>query len=301
MNLKRMREIWNDNMSATAHFAVECGRLRDAAGTMAPVADRVRPRASPENRASMSSSNHHSHRQTVEPRNVGGGQAADRNLNDIAYRTIKDDIISCALQPGEDISEGVLAARYRLGKAPIRSAMMRLRQEGLVVSRGRQGNAVSAVTLRDVQEIFQLRLVLEVTAVRLAAGKVDAKRLHELNIAAHTSYSPGDRASESAYLRANREFHRYVAESSGNQRLAALVVGLMEQHERIVHLGLALQNREQEFHHFHDDLVDALVEGDAERAAQLTEAALRGGQKKVMEALADSAAQVSLGRMDLSS
>ena len=236
---------------------------------------------------------------TAAPRQVGGGQAVKRNLNDIAYRTIKDDIISCALPPGGDVSEGVLAARYGMGKAPIRSAMARLRQEGLIVSRGRQGNAISPVTLRDVQEIFQLRLVLEATAVRLAAGKVDATRLRALNQAAHTAYSPGDETSESAYLQANREFHRYVAESSGNQRLATLLVGLMEQHERIVHLGLALQNREHEFHHLHDDLVTALIEGDGERAAKLTEAALRGGQRKVMEALADSAAQVSLGRMDL--
>ena len=236
-----------------------------------------------------------------KPGGTGDGQAADRNLNDIAYRTIKDDIISCALQPGEDISEGMLAARYRLGKAPIRSAMTRLRQEGLVVSRGRQGNAVSAVTLRDVQEVFQLRMVLEVTAVRLAAGRVDAARLRSLNESAHAAWSPGDEARESTYLRANRALHRYVAESSGNQRLAALLVGLMEQHERIVRLGLALQNREHEFHHFHDDLVDALIDGDGNRAAQLTEAALRGGQRKVIEALADSAAQVSLGRMDLGS
>ena len=249
----------------------------------------------------MSSTKYRGSLRATQPRRIEGGSAADRNLNEIAYRTIKDDIISCALQPGEDISEGVLATRYRLGKAPIRSAMMRLRQEGLVVSRGRQGNAVSAVTLRDVQEIFQLRLVLEVTAVRLAAGKVDARRLRSLNEAAHAAWSPGDEASESTYLRANRELHRYVAESSGNQRLAGLVVGLMEQHERIVRLGLALQNREHEFHHFHDDLVDALIEGDGNRAAQLTEAALRGGQRKVMEALADSADQVSLRRMELGS
>ena len=249
----------------------------------------------------MQSRKQHASVRTAEPRRTDGGQTADRSLNDIAYRTIKDDIISCALRPGQDISEGVLVARYRLGKAPIRSAMMRLRQEGLVVSRGRQGNAVSAVTLRDVQEIFQLRLVLEVTAVRLAAGTVDATRLRSLNEAAHAVWSPGDEASESTYLRANRELHRYVAESSGNQRLAALVVGLMEQHERIVRLGLALQNREHEFHHFHDDLVDALIGGDGDRAAQLTEAALRGGQRKVMEALADSAERVSLERMDLGS
>ncbi|MDE0392501.1 MAG: GntR family transcriptional regulator [Rhodospirillales bacterium] len=224
---------------------------------------------------------------------------ATHNLNDIAYTRIKDDIISCALQPGEEVSEGLLVARYGMSKAPIRSAMMRLRQEGLVVSRGRQGNAVSPVTLRDIQEIFQLRLVLEVTAVRLAAGKVDAARLRALNEAAHAAYPADDRAGQAAYLRANRAFHRYVAESTGNQRLVTLVVGLMEQHERIVHLGLAMQRREHEYHHFHDDLVTALIEADGERAAQLTESALRGSQRKVMEALTDSATQVSLGRMDL--
>ena len=240
-----------------------------------------------------------------EPRRTAGpakkaAPAADRNLNDIAYTTIKDDVITCSLQPGEEISEGMLAARYGMGKAPIRNALMRLRQEGLIISRGRQGNAVSAITLRDIREIFQLRLVLDVTAVRLAAGKVDARRLRELNKAVRATSPSGDEAGESAYLRANREFHRYVAETAGNQRLTALVVSLMEQHERIVHLGLALQKREHEFYHFHDDLVAALIEGDGERAARLTESALRGGQKKVMEALAGSSTQIPLGRMDFS-
>ena len=246
----------------------------------------------------MPSDNRHDPRRPAGPPNEAA-PPGEPNLNDIAYATIKDDIISCALQPGEEVSEGVLVARYGMSKAPIRSAMTRLRQEGLIVARGRQGNAVSPVTLRDVHEIFQLRLVLEVTAVRLAAGKVDAARLRALNDAAHAGHSAGDRASETAYLRANRAFHRYVAECTGNQRLVTLVVSLMEQHERIVHLGLALQRREHEFHHFHDDLVAALIEGDGERAAQLTESALRGGQKKVMEALMDSTAQVSPGPTDL--
>jgi DNA-binding GntR family transcriptional regulator len=236
----------------------------------------------------------------TETTRITVGKAADINLNDIAYTRIKEDIISCALQPGEDISEGVLVARYSLGKAPIRHALMRLRQEGLITSRGRQGAVVSAIMLRDVQEIFQLRLVLEVTAVRLAAGQVDKARIRELNQAVHAGYTPGNKASEATYLRANRDFHQYVAESSGNRRLAALVVNLMEQHERIVHLGLALQNREREFLHSHDDLVKALIEGDSVGAAQLTETALRGGQSKVLNALADSVNQISVTGLDLS-
>ena len=239
----------------------------------------------------------------MAPRSKAKPKAAkkpvDGNLNEIAYTTIKDDIISCALKPGEEISETVLVARYGLSKAPIRSALMRLRQEGLVVSRGRLGNIVAPVTLGDVQEISQLRLVLEVTATRLAAGKVDAERIRELNRAVQAGYKPGNKKSESAYLKANREFHRYVAETSGNRRLAALVIDLMEQHERIVHLGLALQNRGHEFFHFHDELVTALIIGDGDRAAKATERALRGGLRKVMEALLSSANQISVIGADL--
>lgn len=217
----------------------------------------------------------------------------DASLSELAYTAIKDDILCCALQPGAEISEALLVARYGSSKAPIRAALMRLRQEGLVVSRERVGNMVAEITLRDVQEIFQLRLLVEVEATRLAAGKVDPARLKHFDEAVHIGYTPGDQHSERAYLKANRAFHRYVGEASGNQRLAAIVVELLEQHERIVHLGLALQNREHAFHHYHDELVVALIEGDGERAAALAERAIRGGQDMVMGALMSSATPLS--------
>ena len=77
------------------------------------------------------------------------------------------------------------------------------------------------------------------------------------------------------------------------------MIDLMEQHERIVHLGLAMQKREHEFLHFHDELVSALIEGDGDRAAELTEQSLRGGLRKVMEALLSSADQFSVVGADL--
>ena len=121
---------------------------------------------------SMSSRQQHATRRNPKAPNRKGGGSAEQNLNDIAYATIKDDIISCVLQPGADVSEGMLVTRYELGKAPIRSALMRLRQEGLIISRGRQGNAVSPVTLRDVKEVFQLRLVLEVARSGSLRGRL---------------------------------------------------------------------------------------------------------------------------------
>ena len=79
------------------------------------------------------------------------------------------------------------------------------------------------------------------------------------------------------------EFHRYIVQASGNSRLAEMVVGLIEQHERIVHFSLSMQNRDIEFHHIHDNLVEALLAGDGARAAKIAEAAIRGSQNKIIE------------------
>jgi DNA-binding FadR family transcriptional regulator len=75
----------------------------------------------------------------------------------------------------------------------------------------------------------------------------------------------------------------------------------MEQHERIVHLGLAKQNRRHDFLHFHDEFVDALINGDGEHAGRLVETSLRKGQEKVMTALMmGSTDQISVVGINLS-
>ena len=67
-----------------------------------------------------------------------------------------------------------------------------------------------------------------------------------------------------------------------------MVISLMEQHERIVHFSLTLQNRDSEFHHVHDNLVEALLAGDGERAAEIARKAIRGSQDKIIESLVSS-------------
>ena len=165
------------------------------------------------------------------------------SLNEFAYKLIKEDIISCELLPGIVISEGLLIERYGLSKSPTRSALIRLKQDGLITSRGQQGSVVSKIMISDVQEIFQLRLLIDVTVARLAAGKVNATKLRALNKDIHSINKTNKKSKMTDYLRANRKFHKYVAETSGNLRLAVLAISLMEQHERIIHLGFAKQNR----------------------------------------------------------
>ena len=220
----------------------------------------------------------------------GSGQDAGKgeSLNNRVHRILKNEILLCRLHPGVEISEGMLAERYRFSKAPLRNALTRLRQEKLVLTRGRLGNIVAPISIQDVHEVFQLRLLLEVEATRLAAGHVDAPLLKRLDAEVRACHPSDGIGTNASYREANYAFHEHVVQASRNSRLAEIVMSLIEHHERIVHFSLSLKDRDVEFHHLHDDLVTALLEGDGDRAAATAERAIRGSQKKIIEILMGS-------------
>ncbi|MGI9449940.1 MAG: GntR family transcriptional regulator [Geminicoccaceae bacterium] len=216
------------------------------------------------------------------------GATKNESLNDTVYRALKNEILLCRLQPGAETSEGQLAERYRFSKAPLRSALARLRQEKLVLTRGRLGNVIAPITIQDVREVFQLRLLLEIEATRMAAGRLDPVALKRLDARVRACHGADGDAPIDVYREANHEFHRYIVRAAGNDRLTEMVISLIEQHERIVHFSLSVQNRDVEFHHVHDDLVEALLDGDGDRAAELAERAIRSSQQKIMDSLLSS-------------
>jgi len=212
------------------------------------------------------------------------GVPAER-LTDKAYHAIKQDVLVCELAPGADVTERELGERYGLGKAPLREALIRLTQEGLLQAIPRSGYRITPVTIQDVQDIFALRLLLEPAAARQAAGRIDETLLHELNELCRAGYTPGDRASESTFLRANRQFHVAIADASGNKRLARLLGQLLEETERLFHLGLAIRDRTEEMKHEHEDLVAALVSGDGDTAERATIEQINAARDMVMDGI----------------
>ena len=101
-------------------------------------------------------------------------------LGEHAYETIRRDIIRCELDPGSEASEAALASRLGLGKAPIRVALARLCQEGLVRPLPRRGYIVTPITIKDVHEILEMRMALEPVAARMAVGRLDVAELRSL-------------------------------------------------------------------------------------------------------------------------
>ena len=149
------------------------------------------------------------------------------NLSQSAYLRLKEEIVTCELEPGLQVTESALAARLGISKAPLRSALARLVQDGLIIPLPRQGYRITPVTIRDADELFAMRFILEPPAARLAAGRIDVKPLRKLDAVCRAGYQPGHRASERQFLRANSEFHVAIARSTGNRRLASAIASVL--------------------------------------------------------------------------
>jgi DNA-binding GntR family transcriptional regulator len=210
----------------------------------------------------------------------------EESLASKTYRTIKRDIITCVLPPGERIVQSQLAEQYGFTATPVRDALQRLSQEGLVTVIPRVGYVVTEVTLSDVFEIFELRSTAETAAARLAALRASEESLTRIADHALFTYTYGDRASYSEFLERNAEFHRSIAVASGNRRLADLITGLLDELTRLFHLGLDLRDSAAEMRQEHLDLAKALCARDATSAHQIAYAQIDRSRARIMEAIA---------------
>ncbi|MBL8687861.1 MAG: GntR family transcriptional regulator [Rhodospirillaceae bacterium] len=215
--------------------------------------------------------------------------AEAHNLGDAAYAEIKSRIIDGRLAGGSAVSEAELALALGLGKAPVRAALARLAQDGLVTSVARRGWRIASVTLADILDVFRLRRQLEPMAARLATERgVDSVLLKRLDVGCKAGYTPGDAASQRVFLAANRAFHLAIAEAAGSPRLLRMLSNLLDEAERALLLGLALRDRSDEIQHEHQALIDAMAKGDAATAEEIVIEQIDEARDMVVAALMGS-------------
>jgi DNA-binding GntR family transcriptional regulator len=214
--------------------------------------------------------------------------AADRagNLGEQAFQRIRTDILFYQLPPGARVSEASLTQRYGLRQAAVRSALLRLVQEGLVDKSDERSPRVAPLTLKDVRDIYGLRLLLEPRAAELAAvAGLSTAEFDRLRQISQCRYEVGSHDERVAFLNANREFTLLVAAKSGNARLQATITQLQDLTLRILYVGLGSLNVSDWFRDKHLQIVDAIEARDGARAAELWRIDLTYGERLVADAL----------------
>src|ERR1700754_4121004 len=193
-----------------------------------------------------------------------------RSRGERACALLRQQILSCAIAPSSTLTEPGLMARYGIGKATCRVALQRLAQEGFLRVVPRHGYVVTPITLKDVEEVFALRVQLEPLSARLAAGKIDVDRLMALERACRNDdKSLGIDTRIGIFMDANAAFHMAIAEASGNQRLVKVLGGLLNEMARLVALGFGVQKTKPEIRNDHTKMIDALESGNGRRAEQI--------------------------------
>jgi DNA-binding GntR family transcriptional regulator len=201
------------------------------------------------------------------------------------YQLIKDDIVSCVFDPGQFIAQANLVEKYNVGLTPVREALRQLTQEGFVLPVPRMGYIVSTITHQDVQEIYELRLILETASVKMAAKRGAQETLQKILQSANFTYVYKDRQSYTLFLKQNADFHISIAAASENQRLVLSISKTMDELNRVFHLGLDLKDSAEEMRTDHLMLAEALSKRDPDLAEKLVQAEILRSRARVMEAL----------------
>ena len=180
-----------------------------------------------------------------------------------AYRHIHAAIRMGHYRPGERLLPESVAAEIGTSRMPVREAMRRLATEGLVTIRPNRGVTVNGLNVVDMQEVFEMRAVLEGLAARLALPQMDEtaiRRLEDLldRIDDRSGIQPD-------WTTAHRLFHETLCAHSGRPRLLRQIASLHSVVEPHMRLWVVQVDRPLSARADHQDLIDALRSGDAAR------------------------------------
>jgi len=157
-----------------------------------------------------------------------------------AYDYLLEAILSNKLPPGSSIIETEIASALNTSRTPVREALKELEKDGLVSQYPLKGTFVSEITPYDVEEIFSLRIMLEVCALQLSYNKVSEEELAKVE----TMFISLDANSSSeAYAVADKSLHSLIVDRAGNYRLKQFLNTLNVQIERFRRIAAMEPNR----------------------------------------------------------
>jgi|SRR5690606_12626696 len=207
------------------------------------------------------------------------------SLREQAYHLIRKQITSLELPPGATIDEGMLQAELGLGRTPIREALLQLAHEGLVAIIPRRGMFVTEIGLTDLRKLFEVRVVIELLAVELAAQRGTAEHWRQMEELLSHLPEPGTPGENDIMIEIDEQCHRLIYEASGNPFLVNALTPLYAQSLRLWYLLLSEISTLHAAMQEHVLMLQAFKAGDVEQAVELMRRHIDGFQEEVQQAM----------------
>lgn len=189
-------------------------------------------------------------------------------LVDKAYEVVRAAILRNDLKPGDQLSEASLSEQIGISRTPIREALKRLEQEGMIEIVPRRGAFVTGISVEDITEIYQLREALECYAIQFVPEYGDPVELDRLIADFEQSFQWIESGEIDKVNDADGRLHRYIAHSSRNRRLIETVDQLLSQVVRLRSMTATVPGRLMHQAEEHLQIVHALKAGNVDEARE---------------------------------
>ncbi|WP_294391675.1 GntR family transcriptional regulator [uncultured Sphingomonas sp.] len=194
-----------------------------------------------------------------------------RTLSEQIFTIVREQIVSGKLPIDQAIRQDALANELGVSKVPLREALGRLEQEGLLVSQANRGFFVRSMSATEAEEIYDLRLSIEPDALATASlVATEQDRLEAERALAELDKAAAERLDQVAAC--NRSFHMAMVRPGRRLLTTQLVERLQILSERYVHKHLEPAGREDRAHLEHQTLLNAWLARDADKARALAAA-----------------------------
>ena len=204
----------------------------------------------------------------------------------VIYNKIRTDIITGRKKPGERLSIDHLKNEFGTSVTPVRDALQMLSQEDLVTIKPRSGYYITLVSLKELNDMLELRLILELAAVERAAEKITDEQIKALE-SVHAGFTDDRNETYSRYTEENKIFHCLISQASGNQELTKQIAHL---HDRLARYMIIVRPGKYMIE-MHGRLIDRLKAHDAAGAKKTLLKELNNGRDVIMDRIMQEEAE----------
>ena len=206
-------------------------------------------------------------------------------LREVVCESLREAIRSGILKPGERIMEIQLAEELGVSRTPVREAIRKLELEGYVVMMPRRGTYVASMSIRDINEIFEIRTALESLSNGLAADHITDDELEHLQRLLVIIGGYIKEGNIEKIVETDIEFHDLLYHAARNERLVGIISNLRDQLTRFRTLSMSYPGRLEETLEEHRLIVDAIASGDRKAASRAAERHMENSEKTLLKAM----------------
>lgn len=193
-----------------------------------------------------------------------------KSLEESVFFRLEEEILSGVLKSGETLTEQSLCKRLGASRTPIRAALHRLAEDGLVEITPNRGAVVSGISGKDLVDIYKIRMRLEGLASGEAAKRISEEEKRRLTDSVELSEFYIRKKDVEHLKELDTEFHNVIYKASGNRLLFKTLSDLHRKIKRYRKLSLSVDERLEVSVKEHREILNAILSGNAEEADRLT-------------------------------